>query len=132
MRIKSHLFFTIISISLLSCGGETKVSSKPVLPTTPCNIRVEISGQAEFVQFNLHSVANNKIVSIDREVDVLDNLKDEFSISSFLGGKFQASLKTKDSYGPEVKMSIYINNKLWKEAKGSYNPSIEGELPDKW
>ena len=93
-------------------------------------MKIEISGKASFVQFTLFSKAKEKSISIDKQVDVLDDIKDEFSISSYLGGKIQCSLKTKDSFGPNVKMKVFVNGKFWQEVEGTYNPKIEGEIPN--
>ena len=95
----------------------------------PCNVKVVISGKAPKVQFILFAKAREKEVTIDREIDVLDNIKDQFSFSSYTGGKLSCELKTKDSYGPEVVVQIFINGKLWKRQSGKYNPKIEGVLP---
>ncbi|MAW65849.1 MAG: hypothetical protein CMD18_06610 [Flavobacteriales bacterium] len=95
----------------------------------PCNVKVVISGKAPKVQFTLFTKAREKEVTIDREIDVLDTIKDEFSFSSYTGGKLSCELKTKDSYGPEVVVHIFINGKLWQSQSGNYNPKIEGILP---
>lgn len=113
-----------------ACSKSSQSStSKEVAIGKPCNVKVEITGKAPDVQFTLYNKAQEKAISIDKLVDVLDDKKDEFSISTYLGGKINCSLKTKDSFGPKVKMKIFINGKFWQEAEGSYNPKIEGVLP---
>ena len=131
MSVKNISILVFILIVVSSCNKTTK----PIQNTDksfggPCNVKIEISGEASFVQFTLFSKAKEKSISIDKQVDVLDDIKDEFSISSYLGGKIQCSLKTKDSFGPNVKMKVFVNGKFWQEAEGTYNPKIEGEIPN--
>ena len=131
MSVKNISILVFILIVVSSCNKTTK----PIQNTdksfgSPCNVKIEISGKASFVQFTLFSKAKEKSISIDKQVDVLDDIKDEFSISSYLGGKIQCSLKTKDSFGPNVKMKVFVNGKFWQEVEGTYNPKIEGEIPN--
>ena len=122
--------FTSLAVILLSCGkSEFAVSRSSERGGKPCNVRVVISGKAPEVQLILFTKAKEKAVTIDREINVLDDEKDEFSFSSYTGGKLFCELKTKDSYGPEVKLQVFINGKFWKENSGRYNPNIEGVIP---
>ena len=122
------LLLTIIFIC--SCNRTSKpIAVEEKSTGNPCNVKIEISGKATFVQFTLFSKSKEKSISIDKQVDVLDDVKDEFSISTYLGGKIQCSLKTNDSFGPNVKMKVFVNGKFWQEVEGAYNPKIEGEIP---
>jgi len=118
------------SALIISCGKSEKsiVRAKNNVGK-PCNVKVVISGKAPKVQFTLFTKAREKEVTIDREIDVLDSVEDEFSFSSYTGGKLSCELNTKDSYGPDVAVQIFINGKLWKSQSGNYNPKIEGILP---
>ena len=130
MSVKNINIVIFILIIVSSCNKTTKpVQNTDKYFGSPCNVKIEISGKASFVQFTLFSKAKEKSISIDKQVDVLDDIKDEFSISSYLGGKIQCSLKTKDSFGPNVKMKVFVNGKFWQEVEDSYNPKIEGEIP---
>jgi hypothetical protein len=118
------------SALILACGkSEKSIVRANNNVGKPCNVKLVISGKAPKVQFTLFTKAREKEVTIDREIDVLDTIKDEFSFSSYTGGKLSCELKTKDSYGPEVAVSIFINGKLWQRQSGNYNPKIEGILP---
>ena len=125
------LFSLLIGLLFFSgCGKSEKVIVRAKnREGKPCNIKVVISGKAPKVQFTLFAKAKEKEITIDREIDVLDTIKDEFSFSSYTGGKLSCELKTKDSYGPEVNLCVFINGKLWKTESGNYNPKIEGVLP---
>lgn len=115
---------------LLSCGKAEKTVAKEVtVEGKPCNVKVVVSGMAPDVQFKCFAKAKEKAVSIDRQVDLLDEQKDEFSFSSYTGGKISCELKTKDSYGPDVSFKVFVNGKFWQEQTGKYNPKIEGEIP---
>tara|TARA_B110000211_G_C14006001_1_gene520826 strand:- start:708 stop:1109 length:402 start_codon:yes stop_codon:yes gene_type:complete len=130
MSVKSLKILTFILVVLCSCNKTAKpVASKEKSFGGPCNVKFEISGKASCVQFVLFSKAKDKSISIDKQVDVLDDIKDEVSISSYLGGKIKCSLKTKDSFGPNVKIKVFVNGKFWQEVEDSYNPIIEGEIP---
>lgn len=125
--------FKILFFSLLVLFACNKSSQPPspseVLIGEPCNVRIEISGKAPSVLFTLYSKSTDKAISIDKLINVLDDEKDEFSISTYYGGKLHCTLKTKDSFGPNVKMKVFINGKFWQEAEGAYNPKIEGIIP---
>lgn len=125
--------FTVIlclTILLLGCGkAEKSMVKKEVVEGKPCSIKVIVSGESPDVQFKCFAKAKEKAVSIDRQVNVLDDQVDEFSFSSYTGGKIKCELKTKDSYGPEVQLEIFVNGKLWQKQTGNYNPKIEGEIP---
>ncbi len=126
------LFYILLSFALVIIGcGKSEVSV--VQPKDklgkPCNVKVLITGKAPEVQFVLYTKAKEKAVTIDREINVLDDIKDEFSFSSYTGGKLFCELKTKDSYGPEVTLKVFVNGKLWKQQSGNYNPNIEGIIP---
>lgn len=95
----------------------------------PCNIKVEIVGQAPDVHFKLFSSAAEKTITIDRQIDLLDEEADEFSFSTYLGGKINCEAKTSDSYGPDVTIKVFVNGKLWQESTGKYNPKVEGVIP---
>ena len=130
MSLKIIKILTFSVVVFCGCNKSTQsTSAKEETIGGPCNIKVEITGKAPEVQFTLYSKAKEKAISIDKTIDVLDDVKDEFSISSYLGGKINCSLKTKDSFGPKVKMKVFINGKFWQEAEGSYNPVIEGIIP---
>ena len=126
-------FFSIIAVvSLLftSCGKtEEAVVVVKEKGGKPCNVKVVISGKAPDVQLTLFAKAKEKAVTIDREINVLDDQKDEFSFSSYTGGKLSCELKTKDSYGPEVTLKVFVNGKFWREQTGKYNPKIDGIIP---
>tara|TARA_B100001094_G_C18105947_1_gene758356 strand:+ start:98 stop:499 length:402 start_codon:yes stop_codon:yes gene_type:complete len=129
MNYISFIFFSI-SFLFLSCGKSEKVaSSLGDLSGNPCNIKVIVSGKAPIVNLKLFSKAKEKAVTIVREINVLDDVKDEFSFSSYTGGKLSCELKTKDSYGPEVTLVVLVNGKVWQEKTGRYNPKIEGLIP---
>lgn len=126
-------FFSImfgLSMIFASCGkSEQTVMTVKDNSGKPCNIKIEILGGAEEVQFTLFSKAKEKTVTIDRQINVLDDVKDEFSFSSYTGGKMSCELKTKDSYGPEVTLKVFVNGKFWLENTGKYNPKVEGVIP---
>lgn len=126
----SHIL-SILSIALISCGKQEQPSSLSASKKSekPCNIKVTVNGKAPKVHFKLFSKASEKTVTIDKQLDLLDDQKDEFSFSSLQGGKISCSVKTTDSYGPEVTIKIFVNNKLWQEASDSYHPKIEGTIP---
>lgn len=130
MAIKNIYIVIFILIVVSSCNKTAK-SSQNINKAfgSPCNLKIEISGKAPSVQFTLFSKAKEKSISIDKQIDVLDEIKDEFSISTYLGGKIKCSLKTKDSFGPNVMIKVFVNGKFWQEVEGSYNPKIEGEIP---
>lgn len=118
---------------LLGCGKSDKEIAKfEELMGKPCNIKVVVHGKAPHVSFKLFSKAKEKAVTIFKEVNVLDEKKDEFSFSSYSGGKLSCELKTKDSYGPEVTISLFLNGKLWQEKTGRYNPKINCTIPSQW
>lgn len=130
----TKLFPSILVLSLLfvGCGkSEEAVVKVKEIGGKPCNIKVVISGKAPEVQLILYAKAKEKAVTIDRQIDVLDADKDEFSFSLYTGGKLSCELKTKDSYGPEVTLKVLVNGNLWKEQTGQYNPKIEGVIPSK-
>jgi hypothetical protein len=130
MSIRSFKILTFCLVVLCSCNKTTKpIVAKEKSFGAPCNVKFEVTGKASCVQFILFSKAKEKSISIDKQVDVLDDLKDEFSISSYLGGKIKCSLKTKDSFGPKVKLKVFVNGKFWQEVEDSYNPKFEGEIP---
>lgn len=126
-------FLAILSLGvlLLSCSKADKVIVKEDLQGEPCNIKIIVSGKSPDVQFKCLAKAKEKAVTIDRQVDVLDKDKDEFSFSSYTGGTISCELKTKDSYGPEVSLKVYVNGKFWQENTGKYNPKVEGTIPHK-
>ncbi len=127
-RILSLLICSVMLV--FGCGkSEKSIVRNNNIVGKPCSVKVVISGKSPKVQFTLFSKAREKAVTIDREIDVLDTIKDEFSFSSYTGGKLSCELKTKDSYGPEVHLCVFINGKLWKTESGNYNPKIEGVLP---
>lgn len=130
MSLKKTSILLLSCVALFSCS---KVNESVAIPKKaigdPCNITIEISGKAPEVQFQLYSKAKERTVNIDRQIDLLDDKKDTFSISSFCGGKIECSLKTSDSFGPKVKMKIFVNGKFWQEKEDSYNPEITGEIP---
>jgi hypothetical protein len=120
------IFLTLV----YSCGKtEKSIVRAADRNGRPCNVKVVISGKAPDVQLTLFTKAKEKAVTIDREINVLDTLKDEFSFSSYTGGKMFCELKTKDSYGPEVTLQVFVNGRLWKSESGKYNPKIEGLIP---
>ena len=128
----TKLFLTIsIFLTLVYSCGKTEKSIVRASDRNgrPCNVKVVISGKAPDVQLTLFTKAKEKAVTIDREINVLDTLKDEFSFSSYTGGKMFCELKTKDSYGPEVTLQVFVNGRLWKSESGKYNPKIEGLIP---
>lgn len=128
IKLLSSIF--VISFLLTGCGkSEETVANAKFKDGMPCNIKVLISGKAPQVQFILISKAKEKAVTIDRQIDVLDSLKDEFSFSSFTGGKLSCELKTLDSYGPEVTLKVFVNGKFWRGNTGKYNPKIVGVIP---
>tara|TARA_Y100000746_G_scaffold184114_1_gene162458 strand:- start:401 stop:763 length:363 start_codon:yes stop_codon:yes gene_type:complete len=115
---------------LTGCGkSEKSVVRSEKVGGKPCNVKVFISGKAPEVQLILFTKAREKAITIDRQINVLDNVKDEFSFSSYTGGKLFCELKTKDSYGPQVTLEVFINGKFWKEQTDRYNPKIEGVIP---
>ena len=121
-----------LSLILSSCGkGEETMVKKADDSGKPCNVKVVIEGKAPDVQFKCFAKAKEKAVTIDRQIDVLDAEKDVFSFSSYTGGKLSCELKTKDSYGPEVTLKVFVNGKFWQEQTGQYNPKIEGVIPSK-
>lgn len=127
---KIYYFFIFISLFVFSCGkSEKSINSFSDLNGNPCNIKVIVLGAAPKVNLKLFSRAREKAVTIVKEINVLDNQEDEFSFSSYTGGKLSCELKTTDSYGPEVTLKILVNGKLWKEQTGRYNPKIEGLIP---
>ncbi len=129
MRRLLNIFF-ILTLFLFSCGkSEKSAVKKAEVIGEPCNVKIEIFGKAPQVQFKCFAKAKEKAVSIDRQINVLDKEKDEFSFSSYTGGKLSCELKTNDSYGPEVTLKVYVNGKFWKEETGQYNPKIEGLIP---
>lgn len=131
MSLKKTTILLFSSLVILSCnkGSENNIAKKKK-NGGPCNITVELEGKAPEVQFLLYSKAQDRTVNIDRQVNLLDDEPDTFSISSYHGGKIECSLKTTDSFGPKVKLKIFVNGKFWQEAEGSYNPEITGEIPD--
>ena len=125
-----YSIFLALLVVLVGCGkSEVAVVQTKERGGKPCNVKVVITGKAPEVQFILFTKAKEKAVTIDREINVLDDIKDEFSFSSYTGGKLSCELKTKDSYGPEVTLKVFINGKFWKEQSGKYNPNIEGIIP---
>ena len=125
-----YSIFLALLVVLVGCGkSEVAVVQAKEKGGKPCNVKVVITGKAPQVQFILFTKAKEKAVTIDREINVLDDIKDEFSFSSYTGGKLSCELKTKDSYGPEVTLKVFINGKFWKEQSGKYNPNIEGIIP---
>ena len=127
----TRFYFIILLGLLISCGKpEASVVRSKASGGKPCNVKVVITGKAPEVQFTLFAKSKEKAVTIDREINVLDENDDEFSFSSYTGGKFFCELKTKDSYGPEVTLKVFINGKFWKEQTGKYNPNIEGIIPN--
>ena len=128
MKILYYLSFIIVLLAS-SCGKSEKSINFSSLNGSPCNIKVVVFGSAPKVNLKLFSKAKEKAVTIVREIDVLDDIKDEFSFSSYTGGKLSCELKTKDSYGPEVTLRVLVNGKLWKEETDRYNPKIEGFIP---
>jgi len=127
---KFYSIFLGLAVLLISCGkSEESVVRPKDIGGKPCNIKVVITGKAPQVQFILFTKAKEKAVTIDREINVLDDSKDEFSFSSYTGGKLSCQLKTKDSYGPKVLLQVFVNGKLWQEQSGKYNPKIEGIIP---
>ena len=119
-----------MSFLITGCGkSEVSVVQPEDKWGKPCNVKVVITGKAPEVQFVLFTKAREKAITIDREINVLDETKDEFSFSSYTGGKLFCELKTKDSYGPEVSLKVFVNGKFWKEKSGKYNPNIEGVIP---
>lgn len=126
------LFFSVcIVLAFSSCGNSEKSIARATNNAgKPCSVMVAISGKAPKVQLTLFARAREKAVTIDREIDVLDSIKDEFSFSSYTGGKLSCELKTKDSYGPEVTLHVFINGSLWKKESDRYNPKIEGFIPE--
>ena len=125
-----YLIFTVFSILIIGCGkSEVSVVQPEDKWGKPCNVKVVITGKAPVVQFVLFTKAREKAITIDREINVLDEIKDEFSFSSYTGGKLFCELKTKDSYGPEVTLKVFVNGTFWKEKSGKYNPNIEGIIP---
>ena len=125
-----HSIFLGLALVLIGCGkSEVSIVQAKDRGGKPCNVKVVITGKAPEVQLVLFTKAKEKAVTIDREINVLDDIKDEFSFSSYTGGKLFCELKTKDSYGPEVTLKVFINGKFWKEQSGKYNPNIEGVIP---
>tara|TARA_B100000795_G_scaffold268917_1_gene256889 strand:- start:2719 stop:3120 length:402 start_codon:yes stop_codon:yes gene_type:complete len=130
MSLKNFKIFAFSLLILFSCTETNQGdSTSGFLNGDPCNIRIEISGKAPDVLFTLYNKSKDKAISIDKLVNVLDNQKDEFLISTYFGGKLHCTLKTKDSFGPKVKIKVFINDKFWQEAEGTYNPKIEGVIP---
>ena len=129
MKTFYSIFLALVFV-LIGCGkSEVDVVQAKEKGGKPCNVKVVITGKAPEVQFILFTKAKEKAVTIDREINVLDDIKDEFSFSSYTGGSLSCELKTKDSYGPEVTLKVFINGKFWKEQSGKYNPNIEGIIP---
>tara|TARA_Y100000589_G_scaffold74312_1_gene67648 strand:+ start:1548 stop:1946 length:399 start_codon:yes stop_codon:yes gene_type:complete len=125
-----YSIFIVLSFLITGCGkSEVSVVQPEDKWGKPCNVKVVITGKAPEVQFVLFTKAREKAITIDREINVLDETKDEFSFSSYTGGKLFCELKTKDSYGPEVSLKVFVNGKFWKEKSGKYNPNIEGVIP---
>lgn len=122
-----NIFFVLVL--LVGCGQQESASAPKKTLNTPCNITVIITGTSPDVQFSLYSKANEKIVTIDRQLNLAKQSKEEFSFSSYLGGSILAKLQTKDSYGPEVKIDVLVNGKLWRSQTHNYNPTIEGIVP---
>jgi hypothetical protein len=109
MSVKSLKILTFSLVVLCSCNKSTKpVAAEEKSFGGPCNVKIEISGKASCVQFTLFSKAKEKSISIDKQIDVLDDVKDEFSISSYQGGKIQCSLKTKDFFGQNVSRVDFV------------------------
>lgn len=132
MSLKNITILTCSALLLLSCGKSAKSNSANAESAqigAPCNVKIVVTGKAPNVHFNLYSKAKEKVVTIDKEVNLLDDKADVFSISSYLGGKIKTSLKTKDSFGPNVKVEVFVNGVLWRSLEDSYHPIIEGELP---
>ena len=125
-----HSIFLGLALVLIGCGkSEVSIVQAKDRGGKPCNVKVVITGKAPEVQLVLFTKAKEKAVTIDREINVLDDIKDEFSFSSYTGGKLFCELKTIDSIGPEVTLKVFINGKFWKEQSGKYNPNIEGVIP---
>ena len=125
-----YSIFLVLSFLVIGCGkSEVSIIQSKDRVGKPCNVKVVITGEAPEVQFVLFTKAKEKAITIDREINVLDGVKDEFSFSSYTGGKLFCELKTKDSYGPEVTLKVFVNGKFWKEKSGKYNPNIEGVIP---
>jgi len=124
-------FFITIGFlfAFISCGSPEKIVIKNTKLSEACNLKIILSGKSPDVQFKLFVKANEKFVTIDRQINMLDDKKDEFSISSYLGGKVSCELQTKDSYGPDVQFDLFVNGKLWQTQKGKYNPKLEGVIP---
>tara|TARA_B100000795_G_C22633466_1_gene373527 strand:+ start:234 stop:629 length:396 start_codon:yes stop_codon:yes gene_type:complete len=127
--IKFFSIFLVLSFAFISCGSPEKIVPKNAKLSDPCNLKIILSGKSPEVQFKLFVKANEKFVTIDRQINMLDDKKDEFSISSYLGGKVSCELQTKDSYGPDVQFDVFVNGKLWQTKIGKYNPKLEGVIP---
>lgn len=130
MSLKKATILVFSSLVLFSCNKAN--DHVPVVKKKlggPCNVTIEVSGKATEVQFQLYSKAKERTVNIDRQIDLLDDKKDTFSISSFHGGKIECSLKTTDSFGPKVKIKVFVNGKFWQEVEDTYNPQLMGEIP---
>lgn len=122
-----NIFFVLILFA--GCGQKEAANNAKKVLKTPCSITVVLSGNSPDVHFTLYSKANEKIITIDRQLNLVKQPNEEFSFSSYLGGSFSAQLQTKDSYGPEVKIEVFINGKPWRAQTDNYNPIIEGIVP---
>ena len=64
--------------AFISCGSPDKIVAKNAKLLEPCNLKIILSGTSPEVQFKLFVKANEKFVTIDRQINMLDDKKMSF------------------------------------------------------
>lgn len=131
LKFLKYIILFIFSVFYSCSPNKSGVKkSSDDFPVVDCDVKVEVIGNVNDIDFYLFQKSNTKSVTIERTLDLRKDSIEIFNLKSSSKDKIKIDLKTSDSYGEPVFVKIYINNELWVEESDSYQIQIDYEIPN--
>lgn len=128
-----HLGVQLVILSTVlffSCGKKTaSTAQNQHVEPQPCVFQIAIVSEKAAGELYVHIKSVHKSLTMDRDI-ILKGDTVWLDFTTHTSAKVQFELKTKDSFGPTVYLTTYINQQQWFTKSDTYFIEFTEYIPD--